>query len=276
MLSVEGLSFSYGGDRIILDGVGFDADAGHCVAVLGNNGAGKSTLVKCLNRILTARTGSVAVAGSSTSTLGREELARLMAYVAQRPSGERLTVFDSVLMGRKPHIKIGPGKDDEAIAARAIERLGLGPLALRYVDELSGGEAQKVMLARALAQTPRVLLLDEPTSNLDLRNQYEVLGTVRSLAAEEGMAVVMVIHDLNLALRFCDRFLLVKHGKAFAYGGPEVITTEAIEAVYGIQAIVESIQGITVVIPKSPGIDGVEPLGGGTEESPSLALQLST
>jgi len=249
VISVDDLSFAYGPGRAVLDRVAFDAEAGSRIAVLGNNGAGKSTLVKCLDRILPPSAGRVLVDGRDAAGLGRRELSRVMAYAAQRSPSDRLTVFDSVLLGRTPYMGYEPGKADLDITADAIRRLGLEPLALRYVDELSGGEAQKVALARALAQRPRVLLLDEPTSNLDLRNQYETMALVRDEAARSSMCVIVVMHDLNLALRFCDRFMLLKDRRVYAYGGAEALDAATLSAVYGIPVAVETVRGVPVVVP---------------------------
>ena len=262
MISVDGLDFSYGSGAAILDRVAFDAAAGRCVAVLGNNGAGKSTLVKCVARILEPGSGSVYVDGEDAASLGRRELARRVAYVAQRGSHDRLTVFDSVLLGRTPHMGYEPGREDLDIVASAIDRLGLEPLALRYVDELSGGEAQKVALARALAQRPRTLLLDEPTSNLDLRNQYETMAILRDEAARSNMCVIVVMHDLNLALRFCDRFLFMKDRTVYAYGGPEVVDEATVWAVYGVPVAVETVRGVPVVVPMPSYGEGLGEPGG--------------
>ncbi len=249
MIEVRDLNFSYNGGRTILNQVAFDARESQCIAILGNNGAGKSTLIKCLNHILVPQRGTVYVNGEDIRKLKRNEIAKCMAYVAQRNAGGMFTVFDSVLLGRKPYIKLEPKQEDIDITQSVIKRMGLESFALRYVDELSGGEMQKVMLARALAQRPRVLLLDEPTSNLDLRNQYEVLATVREIAKEERISVIIVIHDLNLALRYCERFLFMKDRQVFAYGGREVMTPENIGYVYGITVTVESIRGVSMVVP---------------------------
>ena len=249
MIRVKELNFSYRNDRVILDQVAFDAEAGQCIAVLGNNGAGKSTLIKCLNRILEPKRGIVHVNGKDLRKLKRNDIAKCMAYVSQRSTGEQFTVFDSVLLGRKPYIKLEPGKEDLEITQSVIERMGLSGFALRYVDELSGGEMQKVMLARALVQQPGVLLLDEPTSNLDLRNQYEVLAIVREISKAENISVIIVIHDLNLALRYCDRFLFVKNSKVFAYGGKEIMTSDNISFVYDIPVMVQELKGTSFVVP---------------------------
>ncbi len=249
MIQVKELDFCYQSDQMILDQIAFDAEEGQCIAVLGNNGAGKSTLIKCLNRILAPKRGIVHVNGNDLSKLKRKDIAKCMAYVSQHSAGEQFTVFDSVLLGRKPYIRLEPGKNDIEITESVIERMGLSNFALRYVDELSGGERQKVMLARALAQQPRVLLLDEPTSNLDLRNQYEVLAIVQEIARAEQISVILVIHDLNLALRYCDKFLFVRDSKVFAYGGKEIMTSDNISFVYEIPVMVQEVRGTPVVVP---------------------------
>ncbi|MDD4773512.1 MAG: ABC transporter ATP-binding protein [Eubacteriales bacterium] len=249
MISVENLSFAYGRGRTILNDIDFCAPKGSCTAVLGNNGAGKSTLIKCLNRILEPQGGVVYADGKNVRDLSRHDIAKNIAYVAQRSAAQRVTVFDAVLLGRKPYIKFEPSREDIQIVRSVISRLELENLAMRYTDELSGGEMQKVMLARALAQQPRILLLDEPTGNLDLGNQYKVLETIRQITRTEQINAIIVIHDLNLALRYCDRFLLLKDGRIFSHGGIEVITPETIKKVYGLPVTVQKINGITVVIP---------------------------
>lgn len=249
MIQVQELSFSYRHDRPILNNIDFTASRGQCTAILGNNGAGKSTLIKCLNRILEPQQGVVYVNGKNTLQLKRNEIAKCLAYVAQHNGAARFTVFDTVLLGRKPYIKFEPNQEDIRIVESVIDRMKLRDFALRYIDELSGGELQKVMLARALAQQPQVLLLDEPTSNLDLSNQYEVLAIIREIARTEQISVLLVLHDLNLALRYCDRFLFLKNNRIFCYGGIEVMTPENISRVYQVPVTVQEVNGVKVVIP---------------------------
>lgn len=197
MIEVQNLSFSYG-HHPVLSHVGFTAQSGECVGILGNNGAGKSTLITCINRIRTPDSGSVLIDGKAVGNMSRRELARSVAYVAQKNEMSQTTVFDCVLLGRKPYIRWAVGEEDLRLCTAMIHRVGLEALELRSLDELSGGELQKVMLARALVQRPKVLLLDEPTSNLDPRNQYEMMELVREVAREQHITVLIVIHDLNL------------------------------------------------------------------------------
>lgn len=249
ILDVQGLRFRYP-SRPVLEGVSFAVGRGQVAAILGTNGAGKTTLLKCINRILTPAAGSVVIGGVPVASLSRNALARQIGYVEQQRAGSRATVFNMVLLGRKPYIRWDITQHDMEIAAQALDTLGLGDYALRYLDELSGGELQKVVIARALAQEPEVLLMDEPTSSLDLKNQLEVLSLVRQISRERDIAVVVTMHDLNLALRFADRFLLLKDKSIFAAGGPEVVTPENIEAVYAVPVMIAAHNGVRVVIPR--------------------------
>ena len=249
MIQVESLSFSYG-SHSILRNVSFSLEQGECVAVLGNNGAGKSTLVSCISRLRRPSSGSVLIDGVPVSQMTRNELAQQVSYVAQKNELAHTTVFDAVLLGRKPHMKWGPSDVDYDVAEHALRAVGMEDCRLRYMNQLSGGEQQKVMLARAIAQEPKLMLLDEPTSSLDPRNQYESMELIRHCAHDHHIAVLVVIHDLNLALRFCDRFLFLKDGAVFASGGQEAVTSENIQAVYGMEATVEQFDGIPMVIPR--------------------------
>ena len=248
MIQAKKVSFAYKNSHKILDGVTFDADQGHFLALLGNNGAGKSTLLKCLNGILIKNAGTVLVNGKDLEKMKRREIAQTMAYVEQSNEMTRLTVYDVVLMGRKPFISVGPAERDIEIVENTLERLQLTEFSLRYVDELSGGELQKVALARALAQKPEILLLDEPTSNLDLFNQHEVMRLAKILAREDHILVIVVIHDLNLALRYCDRFLFLKDGGVYAYGDSSVVTEKIIQEIYHVNAQIIQPNGNKVVL----------------------------
>lgn len=247
MIVVKDLSFAYPGTKDILHDVSFTLEPGHCLALLGNNGAGKSTLLKCFNRIHEPRKGTITMDGVSIHQMRRVDIARTMAYVAQQTEAGQLTVFDSVLLGRKPYIRMNPTEEDLEITRSVIHRMELEPYALRYTDELSGGELQKVVLARALAQQPKILLLDEPTSNLDLHNQHEVMRIAAEIAKEDGLTVIVVIHDLNLALRYCDRFLFIHKGCVYCYGDEQMVTTELLTDVYQVNAQVLEVRGRKLV-----------------------------
>lgn len=247
MIEIRNIAFSYGKQHI-LNGVNFSVNPGECVGILGNNGAGKSTLITCINRIRTPERGEVLVDGRPVRGMSRNEMARTIAYVAQKNEMSHATVFDCVLLGRKPYIKWGVRQEDIDLCEAMIRRVGMEDFQVRSLDELSGGELQKVMLARALVQQPKLLLLDEPTSNLDPRNQYEMMSLVRQIAREQGIAVLIVIHDLNLALRYCDRFYFLKDGTGYSYGGADTVTSETIRKVYGIRAEIAQVNGKKVVV----------------------------
>lgn len=248
ILNVQGLQFHYPG-RPVLEDVGFSVAQGEFLAVLGTNGAGKTTLLKCINRILKPTAGSVFIDGVAVSSLNRNALAQKIAYVEQQRVGSRATVFNTVLLGRKPYIRWDITKNDMEIASQALATLELSDHALRFLDELSGGELQKVAIARALAQQPQLLLLDEPTSSLDLKNQLEVLNLIRQITHAQGIAAVVAMHDLNQALRFADRFILLRDDRIFAAGGTEVMTPENIEAVYSVPVTLAFHNGYPFVIP---------------------------
>ena len=251
ILEVDGVAFTYRSAPVIRE-ITFDLEPHQVLAILGPNGVGKTTLLKCMNAILRPGAGSVLVDGTDLLRTDRMEIARNVGYVPQRCEAGRMTVFDAVLLGRRPHIGWNVTDADLKVVESAIRMLRLEDLTLRYIDEMSGGELQKVSIARALVQEPRVLLLDEPTSSLDLRNQLEILGIVRRVAEEHDVAAVMTMHDLNMALRYADRFILLKDGVVHAAGGPGVVTPETIEAVYGVPVTVERYNGFSVVVPLAP------------------------
>lgn len=250
ILDVDGLSFSYPSHPVLHD-VSFTIGKSDCIAVLGTNGTGKSTLLKCINRILKPKAGAVFINGKSSDTLSRLDIAKNIGYVSQYQSLPKITVFDSVLLGRKPYIKWNAGERDLDIVNNALKELDLLDYAMRYTDELSGGELQKVVIARALAQEPKLFLLDEPTSSLDIKNQLDTISVIKKVAEKQNIAVIVTMHDINLALRFANRFILMKNGKIFGVGGKEIITAANIEEVYGVKAAVHEIDGALIMIPEN-------------------------
>ena len=250
MVEISNISFAYDkAARNILEDVSFDVQQNECIAILGNNGAGKSTLLKCIDRICPAEKGVVLVDSKNVYKMSKNAMAQNIAYVPQNSASVNMTVFDSILLGRKPYIKWDSSSEDREIVCDIIQKMKLEDFALRTVSELSGGEAQKVMLARALAQEPRLLLLDEPTSNLDPRNQHEVLRIVRKIAQEHNICVAIIIHDLNLAIRYCDRFVFLKDSRVYSYGGIETMTPENIEETYQMHVHIIEYMGIPVIVP---------------------------
>ena len=234
MLSVENLQFHYQGGPKVLKKINFSLGDGEFLAILGNNGAGKSTMLKCFNHIITPDAGEVLLNGENLLKMSAKEVARRIAFVAQNVPDTQMTVHDMVMLGRRPYMSWAFTERDHEIVHEAMDRLKVSEFRGRFLNRLSGGERQKVMLARALAQEPKLLLLDEPTSSLDLKNQYQVLQIVKDICHETGIWAIVVIHDLNLALRFCDRFLMMQQGEVFRYGDAGILDREAIWKVYGV------------------------------------------
>ncbi|MDK1360893.1 ABC transporter ATP-binding protein [Arthrobacter sp. zg-Y1219] len=237
MISASGVGFAFG-DRAVLEAVDFDAPHGQVLGLVGPNGSGKTTLLRTLYASLAGNIGTVLIDGAELTSLSAREIARRVAVVVQEVSADLpLLVSDMVLLGRTPH-RSGFGRRgpaDEQIAASALAQVGALQLAGEAFDSLSGGERQRVLIARALAQETTHLLLDEPTNHLDVRYQHEVLDLVRSLAVREERTVIVVLHDLNLAARYCDRILLLEAGRVAAAGTPdEVLAPEHLEPVYGV------------------------------------------
>ena len=255
LLEVHELSVAYG-SRQALSGVSLTLSPGDVVGLLGPNGAGKSTFVRAISGVLTGYSGRVTVVGDELRTLPRKELARRIAVVPQEPRFDfPFSVLEIVLMGRHPHLGglAFESAGDVALARRALARCGALHLASRPIDELSSGERQRIVFARALAQEAPILLLDEPASFLDLRFQVELFDRVRELAAE-GCGVVAVLHDLNLAAEYCDRVVLLQGGRVIAAGPTaEVLTYQHLTAVYETEIYVDinDITGALVVTPLS-------------------------
>ena len=234
----EKLHFGYNRNREILHGIDLTLPANKFIAILGPNGCGKTTMIKQINQILHAQTGTVRVGDRVVSKLEPSELAKMIAYVPQMTSGVMNgSVMDTVMLGRRPYIQWKPTDEDLEIVAKALLRLNISHLSQRQFNQLSGGQKQTVLIARALAQAPDIYLFDEPVSFLDVRTQLEIMAIGRELVEQDGKTVIMVLHDLNMALRFADHVVIMKEGAVFAQGTPdEVITEENILAVYGTHA----------------------------------------
>ena len=236
MLELRDLSFAYPVGRPLLGGLSFTFRSGGICAVLGPNGTGKTTLLKLLLGILKPCSGEMLLSGMPIGRMTAQRRARKLAYIPQDVSLRfPLSVFEFVLLGRKPWFVWGPSPSDVALTGTVLSRLNLDALAERPLANLSGGQRQKVALARALVQETDWLLLDEPTSSLDLRHQVEVLTTARRVATKQGKGVILSMHDINLAARYADTILLMKDGGIVASGAPaDVLTGERIASVYGL------------------------------------------
>jgi len=250
-LIVDVLTMKAGG-KTIVGGASLRADAGAITGLVGPNGAGKSTLLSGLLGLRPIVSGSARFEGSDLLAMPRRQRAQICAYVEQSASTEeRLTVADVVGLGRIPFQSIWQQTDEqEAIVGQALADVGLAGLAPRLYTTLSGGERQRVQLARALAQQPRLMVLDEPTSHLDIHAQIEVLDLLRRTAAA-GTTVVIALHDLNLAMRYCDRLAVMQSGHVVAEGMPDaVLTPELLGEVYGVAArrIEDPLSGRPVIV----------------------------
>lgn len=252
-IRVMDLEFSYSSVPALED-ICFEVNKSEIVSVLGPNGAGKSTLIKCLDRILKPKKGTIYIDEKDLRLFSQSEIAKKIGYI---PQGAKYsfpaTVFEVILMGRKPHITWRATESDLDKVVEVIKMLNLEEFSMRDVNELSGGQQQRVFIARALAQEPEILLLDEPTSNLDIRVQLEVLDIIKEVVKMRDMSAIMAMHDLNLASRYSDKIILMKKGKIFAVGEPnQVLTPENIKSVYGVEVEVVKSNGSTFVLPIKP------------------------
>ena len=236
MLEIKSLTFAYETDRPVLRGVDLELEDGQVGILLGRNGAGKSTLLKIITGVLKPSGGSVLFDGQELLSMSRRERAALVAYVPQQIDFGSLTVYQTVLTGRVSYYSIKPSKSDLDVVERVISEMDLTDVTCRNVQELSGGERQKVAIARALAQEPRVLVFDEPTGNLDIANELLIIKEAKKIAHSKNITVFSSIHDLNQAIVFGDRFFLMKDGLIRYSGDEQVFSSEVIRDVYGVEA----------------------------------------
>jgi iron complex transport system ATP-binding protein len=252
-LKVKNVEFSYNSTPV-LENISMDLERSEVIGIVGPNGAGKSTLIRCIDRILTPRGGIILLDENDISKMTRMEIAKEMGYVPQTTARVfPATVFDTVLMGRRPHLGWKSSEEDIDKVLEVLELLGIMEFSMRDFNEISGGQQQKVLIARALAQEADVLLLDEPTSNLDIRHQLEVMDIMKGIVKKKGISAIVAIHDLNLASRYTDRLLMMNGGRIFASGNPEsVLTVENIRRAYGVEALVKSDGKRPYIIPVRP------------------------
>lgn len=249
MVDIQQLSFKYRKDKV-LDDLSVIFSHGKVTSILGRNGSGKSTLMKNINGILKPSSGTVYINGKDVSVMSLNETASEIGFLSQRSEGIDATVMDAVLTGRKPHIKFGISDSDIYTTKRILNLLGLENIACRKTTEISGGELQKVVIARALVQEPKVLLLDEPVNHLDMVNQLEVLGQIRDITIDNELTTIIVMHDLNTALRFSDELIFIKDGMICGKCGKDDLTPEIVNEAYGMDVEIINRQGNTIIIPK--------------------------
>ncbi len=254
MLRIENLTVSYG-HREVLKGISLEVNSGEVMALIGPNGAGKTTLIRAASGVIPVRSGAVRTNGDNLLELPPMQRARRMAVVPQVAAlPPAYSVWETVLMGRTPYLNfLGHVSPHDAIIARnALEKVDALELAERRVGELSGGEQQRVLLARALVQSTSILLLDEPTVHLDLEHQVSLMETVRALAHDDHLAVLIALHDLNLAARYADRVTLLVQGEVQASGAPrQVLTPEIISAAYHleVQVVPHPFADVPLILP---------------------------
>lgn len=244
-LELNGVTQGYG-RRVVVEEISVAVESGEVVTILGPNGSGKSTLIKTMCNIMEPKTGTITINDVPISDIEKSEFAKIVGYIPQTAmfSGQS-SVYDSVLLGRRPYVDWAYSKKDLDIAADAMVRMSVDSLYDRPVSQLSGGQVQRVALARVLAQDPKFYIFDEPTSALDLRNQLDTLKLMRSVIKEKGAGMIMAMHDLNLALRYSDKVMALKDGRVYDFGpAKEVITEQMIRDVYRVDSqIVDGPEG---------------------------------
>ena len=252
-IRIRDVEFSYASVPV-LKNICMEVAESEILGIIGPNGAGKSTLLRCIDRILSPQKGTIFLNERDISKMSRLEIAKRMGYIPQSTTQVfPATVFETVLMGRRPHISWRCNERDVEKVLEVLHLLDLEGLAMRDINELSGGQQQKVFIARALVQEPDVLLLDEPTSNLDIKHQLEVMDIIKEIARKRGISAIMAIHDLNLAARYADRLIMMKNGMIYAAGEHfSVLTPENIREVYGVEVEVSKHNGRPFVIPLRP------------------------
>ena len=255
-LELQNICLAYGGKVVVKD-ITFQLMPGEMVGLIGPNGSGKSTIIKAISRVISPYSGKILLDGKEISRIPRRDLARLLGVVPQMPLlPSAFTAFEIVLMGRNPHLGLlqYEGEKELAVTWQAMKMTATQSLAERRVGELSGGEIQRLIVARVLTQEPKSILLDEPTANLDIRHQVEILDLIKSLCLENNLTVLAALHDLNLASQYCDRLILINNGRIHAQGTPEeVINSQNIKEVYGTNGCVYAhpINGLPAVLPRA-------------------------
>lgn len=254
IIEVEGLCYGYSEDHMVLNDISFNIDEPGFISVIGPNGVGKSTMIKCINGIIRPTSGTIRIFGKPVEEYNLRDLARIVGYVPVI-SGDylKMTVLDTVLIGRYSYQRWKTTDEDILMAHKALKAMEIDDLAMRGFDELSAGQHQKVSIARGLVQRPRIMILDEPTSNLDIRHQVFVSSFLKKLAARTGMVILMISHDLNLAAKFSDKIIVMRSpGEIYDIGTPdEIITEQMIRDVYDVQCSVVTSNGSPHVILES-------------------------
>jgi len=233
-IDIKNIDFAYNGENVLTN-VSTVVKKGDFIALVGANGSGKSTFIKCLNKILEPQKGVISLNDKNIAHIPLKDLAKEMAYVPQNEQKcMGLNVFDFILTGRKPYISWKPSENDMKNVADIIKTLHLEKIAMKDINKLSGGQSQMVTIARAIAQEPAILLLDEPTASLDIRHQIEIMELLKAFSAK-GISIVIALHDINIAVKYANKFIMLKNKTVFAEGGKEIINKKNIEELYNIK-----------------------------------------
>lgn len=247
-IEVEHLAFAYPGHQVLED-VSFALKPGRVGVIMGTNGSGKTTLLKTINRLMRPQKGTVRLDGRDSRAMSRRQIAAVCGYMPQKSPAISCTVFEAVLLGRRVTAAGQHSRQDLDEVETILQLMHLAPISDRLTNELSGGELQKVVIARALARRPRILLLDEPTNHLDLVNQLEVLALLRRITHELQLTTLVVTHDLNGALRFADDFIFLNQGRLHAAGGREIVTPSLVETVFKLKCTIVDVAGQRLMVP---------------------------
>lgn len=239
-IQIKDLNFRYKkNEKYTLKNFNFDFMAGKVYAILGQNGSGKSTLLNCINNYISNYTGLVMVSdGEQTynvKNIKNEKRAKIISHVNQSNIPNELSVYDTVMLGRQPYINISPNMTDHELVSRAIDKFNLNILSLKSTNELSGGEAQCVNIARAYAQNANIMLLDEPTNNLDIKKQHEIFNRINETVKSKNKTVIYVLHDINHAIKYADELLFLKDGKLMYSGSTDIVDIKLLKDIYGVE-----------------------------------------
>ena len=251
IIKVDNVTFGYGDGKTVIENISFAIDKPEFVCIVGPNGVGKSTLIKCINGLIKPQSGKVEIYGKDVKDYGLKELAKIAGYVPVMTSDFNImTVLDTVMVGRYAHQSWRINPEDITSAHYALKALEMDEYAMKRFSELSAGQHQKVSIARGLVQEPKILILDEPTSNLDIRHQIYVSAFLRKLSAATGTTILMISHDLNLASKFADKVIVMAPpGRIYSIGSPkDVFTEEMIRDVYGVTSKVIDDEGTPHII----------------------------
>ena len=248
-IRAQNISFAYPKTEVLKD-ISFALQPGTLGVIMGTNGSGKSTLLKTINRLIEPQNGTIFINGDDYRKLARREIAQRCGYMPQKSAAVHCTVFEAVLLGRQA---LNPERCDVEKGLQQVDEIlkliHLDQLSDRFTNELSGGELQRVVIARALVRKPNILLLDEPTNHLDLSNQLEVMSLLKNITHQLNLTTLVVTHDLNSALRFADSFMLLKKGGLHTSGPKNVITAKIIEEVFSLKSVIAEVAGFPVVVP---------------------------